>query len=93
MGKAQDACQVTNTKDPCWFENKLSMSCLDSNNYDKKLCQQEFENYKRCKGFWNSVAWARRRKGLYPLIPENEEERKAFKSQYKVTGEIPTEIL
>ena len=92
MGKAQDACQVNKTKDPCWFENKLSMSCLNNNEYNKQLCSKEFENYKRCKGFWNSVAWARRRKGLYPLVPEMEKDRIAFKSKFKETGEIPTEI-
>ena len=92
MGKAQEACRVTSTKDPCWQENKMSMDCLDQNGFVKQLCQVEFENYKKCKGFWNSVSWARKRRGLYPLIPETEEERKAFKMKFKETREIPTEI-
>ena len=29
--------------------------------YDKGKCQTEFENYRSCKGFWNSVSWARRK--------------------------------
>jgi len=92
MGKAQDACRVTNTKDPCWRESKLSMKCLDDNGYNKSMCQIEFENYRNCKGFWNSVSWARKRQGLYPLIPETEEERKAFKIKYAETGKVPTEV-
>jgi len=90
MGKAQDACRVTARKDPCWRENKLSMDCLSDNAYDKGFCQQEFANYRSCKGFWNSVSWARKREGLYPLIPNTEEERKAFKKKYAETGEVPT---
>ena len=92
MGKAQNACQVTATKDPCWRENKLSMDCLDKNGYVKQFCQKEFENYRQCKGFWNSVTWARKRKGLYPLLPETEEERNLLKLKFKETGEIPTEL-
>ena len=55
MGKAQDACKVSSAKDPCWMENKLSMTCLDKNGYNKHFCQVEFENYRRCKGFRSSV--------------------------------------
>ena len=92
MGKSQEACQVTKSKDPCWKENKISLKCLDENGYNKGYCQKEFENYRNCKGFWNSVSWARKRKGLFPLTPETEEERKAFKAKYIETGEIPTEL-
>ena len=89
MGKPQDASQVTKEKDPCWLEKSLSLKCLDVNQYDKSLCISEFENYKNCKGFWNSVSWSRKKNGLYPLIPESEEERKAFKASFKLTGKIP----
>ena len=92
MGKAQEACRVTHQKDPCWRESKISMKCIEDNNYDKSMCQVEFENYKTCKGFWTSVSWARRREGKYPLIPETEEERTAFKRKYKETGKIPTDV-
>ena len=92
MGKGPDACKINNTKDPCWRENKLSMKCLDDNGYNKGYCLKEFENYKNCKGFWNSVGWARKREGLYPLTPESEEERRAFKAKYTETGKIPTEV-
>ena len=90
--KAQDACRVTREKDPCWRENRLSMKCLDDNSYNKGLCQREFDNYKTCKTFWNSVSWGRRRAGLYPLIPESEEERNMFKTKYRETGKIPLEL-
>jgi len=83
---------VTNMKDPCWRESKVSLACLDENGYDKGKCQREFENYRNCKGFWNSVSWARKREGLYPLTPESEEERKAFKAKYAQTREIPTTV-
>ena len=41
--------------------------------YDKGKCQAEFENYRSCKGFWNSVSWARRKEvgfiSTYYLLP------------------------
>ena len=91
-GKAQNACQVTKQKDPCWRENKQSMKCLDDNNYNKSYCQTEFENYKNCKGFWNNVYWARKREGRYPLMPETEEERNLFKQKYRETGKVPVHV-
>ena len=90
--KSQEACRVTREKDPCWRENRVSMKWLDDNFYNKGACQREFENYKTCKTFWNSVSWARRRAGLYPLIPESEEERNMFKTKYRETGKIPLEL-
>ena len=71
----------------------MSMDCLDMNGYVKQLCSREFENYKKCKGFWNSVSWARKREGLYPLIPETEEERNSFRTKFKETGVIPTPLI
>ena len=94
--------------------NSISVQQLFQNikfffpDYDKGKCQTEFENYRSCKGFWNSVSWARRREvgftsiylnfiasnfqGLYPLVPISEEERAAFKRQYARTGTIPTTL-
>ena len=92
MGKAQDASQVTQNKDPCWKEHKISLNCLDENGYDKSLCQREFENYRNCKGFWNNVSWTRKKYGLYPLVPQSEEERMAFIKKYKLTGQVPSEV-
>lgn len=92
MSRAQEACRVTVQKDPCWRESKLSLKCLDDNSYNKSLCQAEFENYKQCKTFWNQVSWARRKEGRFPLVPESEEERAAFKMKYRETRKIPTEV-
>jgi len=92
MGKGREATQVNQRKDPCWRENKLSLRCLDMNDYDKGRCQAEFENYRSCKGFWNSVSCARKREGLYPLVPEGEEERMAFKREYVRSGKIPSTV-
>ena len=105
---AQKACKVTTQKvrlettiqlihnisgqDPCWRENRMSMKCLDDSNYNKSLCQVEFENYNKCKAFWNTISWARRRAGKYPLIPETDEERAKYKQIYRETGTIPTEV-
>ena len=79
-------------QDPCWKESKKSMKCLDDNDYIKGKCQREFENYNNCKAFWNTIYWARKRAGKYPLLPESEEERDLFKQKYKETGKIPTEL-
>ena len=58
-----------------------------------KLNQQNFLNrILHLQGFWNSVLWQRRRAGLYPLVPDTEEERAAFKQKYRETGKIPTEL-
>jgi len=90
MGKSQEACQVTQIKNPCWKENIASHKCIDDNNYDKSKCNLQFDNYNACKKFWGSVYYARKREGLYPYVPESEEERTAFKLKYKQTGQIPT---
>lgn len=92
MGKSKEATRVSSDKDPCWRERKKSMDCLSENSYDRACCQAEFENYKQCKGFWVDVRWSRKKAGLYPLVPESEEERRAFKMKYAETGEVPTEV-
>ena len=68
------------------------MKCLDENDYIKGKCQKEFENYNNCKAFWNSIYWARKRAGKFPLLPESEEERDLYKQKYRETGKIPTEL-
>nr|AQS22563.1 coiled-coil-helix-coiled-coil-helix domain-containing protein 7 [Pseudodiaptomus poplesia] len=90
MGKKEDACQVTAVKDPCWRERQFSMKCLDDNGYDKSMCAAHFENFKQCKAFWMNVKFARRKQGLYPLVPESEEERAQFRKKFRDTGEVPT---
>ena len=68
------------------------MKCLDDSNYNRSLCQLEFDNYNKCKAFWNSISWARRRAGKYPLVPETEEERALFKQKYRETRKVPVEL-
>ena len=68
------------------------MKRLDDSNYNRSLCQLEFDNYNKCKAFWNSISWARRRAGKYPLVPETEEERALFKQKYRETGKVPVEL-
>jgi len=55
--------------DPCFKESKLSMKCLEENNYDKNLCQDYFYNYKKCKEFWTLVVKKRKDKGIVPYLP------------------------
>ena len=38
----------------------LSSNCVISA-FNKGKCQGEFENYRNCKGFWNSVQLARQK--------------------------------
>lgn len=38
--------------DPCAEAAKMSMNCLDRNNYDKKKCKQYFEAYRDCTRAW-----------------------------------------
>ncbi|XP_023346379.1 coiled-coil-helix-coiled-coil-helix domain-containing protein 7 [Eurytemora carolleeae] len=92
MGKSWDASRITENKDPCWKESKLSMSCISDNGFDKSKCTLQFENYKSCKTFWMNVKFARRRQGLYPLVPETEAERNLFREKYRETGEIPARV-
>jgi cytochrome c oxidase assembly protein subunit 23 len=49
------ASQVTDEKDPCADEARLSMKCLNDNGFDKNACRVHFENYKACKTFWMKV--------------------------------------
>ncbi|GAB6029947.1 hypothetical protein CHUAL_005642 [Chamberlinius hualienensis] len=56
--------------------------CLEHNSGDKDQCGLEFENYKRCKRFWLDVVEDRKRKGIHPFLPDNQEERDRIKVKY-----------
>lgn len=38
--------------DPCKEASKMSMSCLERNNYDRSQCKQYFEIYRDCMAAW-----------------------------------------
>lgn len=38
--------------DPCEESSKLSMKCLELNNYDRQLCKEYFDAYRECKKQW-----------------------------------------
>lgn len=38
--------------DPCEESSKLSMKCLELNNYDRDLCHEYFDAYRECKKQW-----------------------------------------
>ncbi|GMM51026.1 Cox23 protein [Starmerella bacillaris] len=38
--------------DPCKEASKMSMSCLDRNNYDRTKCTKYFEIYRDCMREW-----------------------------------------
>lgn len=69
------------TNNPCLKEQKLSMKCLEDNAYDYDKCQDYFENFKACKGFWLSIYKDRRKKGIHPAMPPPEE-RDSIKQEY-----------
>ena len=41
-----DASKLTADKNPCHAESEMSMKCLMDNNFDKKKCEDYFENYR-----------------------------------------------
>lgn len=41
--------------DPCAEASKMSMKCLERNNYDKDMCIEYFKAYKECKQEWVSI--------------------------------------
>ncbi|SCW02419.1 LAFE_0F06018g1_1 [Lachancea fermentati] len=38
--------------DPCQESSKMSMKCLELNNYDKEMCKEYFDAYRECKKQW-----------------------------------------
>lgn len=38
--------------DPCMEASKMSMNCLDRNNYDRSKCKPYFEAYRDCMKAW-----------------------------------------
>lgn len=79
--------KISIEKDPCSLESNASMKCLDTNNYDRSMCQQYFDNYIACKKFWGKVSLARSRSGISPSVPPVHE-RDALKRLYMETGKI-----
>ena len=80
--------QVTDEKDPCARERRMSMKCLSDNDYDYSKCGDFFENFKSCKDFWVKVQAERRKRLIYPYLPPSEE-RDAIKKKFMETGKIP----
>ncbi|KAK4299167.1 hypothetical protein Pmani_028544 [Petrolisthes manimaculis] len=64
---------MVDEKNPCLKEQNQSFHCLTENNYNRNACAGYFENYKRCKDFWNEVRVTRRREGIQPNLPPAEE--------------------
>ncbi|CDH17382.1 probable Cytochrome c oxidase-assembly factor COX23, mitochondrial [Zygosaccharomyces bailii ISA1307] len=38
--------------DPCQESSRMSMNCLDRNNYDRDMCKEYFDAYRECKKQW-----------------------------------------
>jgi len=85
-GTKQDS-QTAAQKDPCWFESRQSMKCLEDNGYDRTQCQKQFDNYQACKKFWGKVYSARKWSGITPYDAPPEE-REGIKQIYLKTGKI-----
>ncbi|XP_034028483.1 coiled-coil-helix-coiled-coil-helix domain-containing protein 7 [Thalassophryne amazonica] len=60
---------------PCLEETRASQKCLDTNNYNRTLCSNYFEQYKNCRKYWHSVMLQRRRTGVKPDMPTAAERR------------------
>lgn len=41
--------------DPCAEASKMSLSCLERNNYKKAMCEEYFQIYRDCKKQWVSI--------------------------------------
>nr|XP_045622278.1 coiled-coil-helix-coiled-coil-helix domain-containing protein 7-like [Procambarus clarkii]XP_045622279.1 coiled-coil-helix-coiled-coil-helix domain-containing protein 7-like [Procambarus clarkii] len=82
---------VHDDKNPCIKEHKLSFKCLDDNSYNRELCGSYFDNYNRCREFWNQVRVDRRKAGIVPHLPPAEE-RDHIKKEYmeKMRAKIQT---
>lgn len=50
--------------DPCQKASKMSMSCLERNNYDKDMCIEYFKAYKECRQEWMDQRKKDRRAGF-----------------------------
>ncbi|KAB7504434.1 Coiled-coil-helix-coiled-coil-helix domain-containing protein 7 [Armadillidium nasatum] len=72
---------MDHSKNPCIHEQKLSMKCLNDNNFDKESCYEFFDNYNKCKDFWGAIQLDRRRKRIRPYLPPVEE-RETIKKEY-----------
>lgn len=84
--KEWDGKRTTNLNNPynnpCLKEQNMSFDCLERNMYKYENCQLQFENYKACRKFSDSVYHERRRwEYIYPYIP-NPEERDTIRAEY-----------
>lgn len=43
---------VSQFYDPCQESSKMSMKCLELNDYDRSMCQEYFDAYRECKKQW-----------------------------------------
>lgn len=46
--------------DPCTESAKMSLNCLDRNNYDRSQCKEYFDAYRECKRLWLEARRANR---------------------------------
>ncbi|KAJ8376676.1 hypothetical protein SKAU_G00072560 [Synaphobranchus kaupii] len=58
---------------PCIEESDGSRKCLDVNNYNKEMCTAYFLRYKNCRKFWHEIMLQRRRGGVKPEMPTEDE--------------------
>ncbi|CAF0962380.1 unnamed protein product [Brachionus calyciflorus] len=65
-------------KDPCRNERVLSQKCIETNRDNLGDCRDYFENFKKCKAFWNAVQEYRARymKKTRFDLPKEEEYKK-----------------
>jgi cytochrome c oxidase assembly protein subunit 23 len=49
--------------EPCLEASKMSLRCLDRNNYDKSMCTEYFRAYRECKKEWQDKRKQDKREG------------------------------
>ncbi|XP_075440323.1 coiled-coil-helix-coiled-coil-helix domain-containing protein 7 [Ascaphus truei] len=69
---------------PCLKETDASSKCLDDNHYAKDMCSSYFIKYKNCRKFWNAMMVQRRRDGVKPHMPTEEERKRILESLDRV---------
>jgi hypothetical protein len=72
---------------PCFEEQKKSLSCIEVNSKDTDQCFREILNLKICRTFWYEIQKFRRNHNIEPILPEPSE-RDRMKAVYMSTGSL-----
>ncbi|KAH3696332.1 coiled-coil-helix-coiled-coil-helix domain-containing protein 7-like [Dreissena polymorpha] len=75
------------SNDPCLEEQRLYVRCKsDLVNYDQ--CGELAVNVKHCRKFWRKVQGDRRKKGIYPTVPDLKDRPKIIEEYRDILEKI-----